>query len=213
MRSTKGTDSLFDIEIPMAEELENLRLPTLESVALWRNFKDRILTINCDIDDYIFEYIKMIIRFNQEDKDLKIEDRKPIKIWISSYGGDLNVGNALISCIELSKTPVYVYGIGIVGSMAALIFLSGHKRYALPKSTFLIHQGSAGVQGQTGQVLDMANNIKRTEEDIKDYILSHTKIDKKLYAKKAKTEWYLTPLEALELNVCDEIVSDIDLLY
>ena len=155
--------------------------------------------MDCDIDEGVLQFIRLIIRFNQEDKEIKdYSKRKPIRIYITSYGGSVDVGNALISAIQLSKTPVYVYGIGPIASMAALIFISGHKRYALPMSSFLIHQGSASLGGNMGSVLDTADNFKRLEADVKKYILSRTKIDSKLYAKKVKTEWYLTPEEALE---------------
>lgn len=209
----RDIEELFTFEIPEVSKLETMKLPSPEMVNFWKNYKNRILTIDCPIAENIIEYIKMIIQFNQEDKDIPVEERKPIRIYCYSYGGDQDIGNALIDCIELSKTPVWVFNMGVCASMMALIAMAGHRRFAMPKSRYLIHQGQAGVQGQTNQVFEVVDNMKKIEAEIKDYVLSHTKIDKRLYSRKSKAEWYVNAEEALELGICDEIVKDIDLLY
>ncbi len=209
----KGLEEFITLDVPMVSDLENIKLPSPEMVTFWKNYKNRILSIDCPIAENVIEYIKMIIQFNQDDKDIPVEERKPIKIYCYSYGGDQDIGNALIDCIELSKTPVWVFNMGMCASMMALIAMAGHKRFAMPKSQYLIHQGSAGVQGQTNQVFEAVDNMKKIEAEIKEYVLSHTKIDKRLYTRKSKAEWYVSAEEALELGICDEIVKDMDLLY
>lgn len=211
-KNEKGLEDIL-VELPIVDELENVKLPSIEMVTFWKNYQDRILSIDCPITENIIEYIKMIVRFNKEDKGVPIEDRKPIKIYCYSYGGDADIGNALIDCIEMSKTPVWVFNMGICASMMALISMAGHKRFAMPNAQYLIHQGMAGVQGQTSQVFDAVDNMKKNEDKIRDYVLSHTNIDKRLYNKKAKVEWYVNAEEALKLGICDEIVKDMDLLY
>lgn len=209
----KGFEDAMTLSIPMVEELDNIKLPSPEMVTFWRNYKDRILVVDSDIDDNILEYVKMIIQFNKEDKKVEVEDRKVIRIYLYSYGGDLSAGNALIDAIEMSKTPVYIYNLGQACSMGALIAMAGTKRYCMPKAQYLIHQGQAGVQGQTSQVIDIVDAMKKVEADVREYVLSHTKIDKKLFTKNSKKEWTLSAQEALNLGVCDEIISSLDDLY
>lgn len=214
MKKNKDIEELFTFTLPEVDGLENIKLPSPEMVNFWRNYKNRVLCIEDTIGDNITEFIKMIVYFNYEDKDLPIEERKPIKIYCYSYGGDTGLGMALIDCIENSKTPIWIFNMGLCASMAALIFMAGHKRFAMPRSQFLIHQGSiAGMQGQTTQVFEAVENMKKNEEEIKKYVLGHTKISSKLYTKNAKVEWYVKADEALKLGICDEIVKDIDLLY
>lgn len=178
-----------------------------------KNFEERILYLDMDIDFDVMDFVKTILFYNMEDRDKKVEDRKPIKLYIFSYGGSVDMGNALIDAIELSKTPVYTYNFGIAASMGALISLAGHKRFCFSKARYLIHQGQAQVGGSIGALLDNVEDIKRTEEEVKEYILSHTKIDKKLYNKKVKDEWFLNAKEAIKLGVADEILEDIDILF
>lgn len=167
-----------------------------------------------DIDSILIDFEKYIIEWNAEDRGIPIEDRKPILIYIYSYGGDLNATNSFIDVLKMSKTPIWTFNMGQCLSAGALIFLAGSKRFAMPKSQILIHQGSIGeVSGTTNQVIENIENIKKVEQILKEYIISNSKIDEKLYKKKQKTEWYLTATEAIELGVADEIVEDIDLLY
>ena len=198
------------IQIAMPEALENIKLPNPELITFYKNLENRVLWIDFDIDDTLTEMSKYIIQWNSEDRLTPLEDRNPIKILIFSYGGCPDNALSFIDVIKLSKTPVITINMGVAASAGSLIFLAGHKRYVMPRSQVLIHQGSAGVQGSTTAVMDVVDNIKKTEAIIKDYILENTKIDSKLYNKKCKNEWYLNAKECLELGVTNFIINDLD---
>ena len=81
----------LDLDVFSLEELPpegNLQLPTPELVTKYKFLKDRRLFITQDIDDSIMEFTKNLIMWNMEDEqnNIPIEDRKPVYIYILSYG-------------------------------------------------------------------------------------------------------------------------------
>ena len=78
----------------------------------------------------------------------------------------------------------------------------------------MIHEGSIGnLSGQSTAVIENIEAFKKTEKEIEDYILSKTNIDKKLYTKKKKVEWWINAEESVQLGISDEIITDIDVLF
>jgi ATP-dependent Clp protease protease subunit len=188
MNTTTKVDELL-----YAEQLENRELFLAEVVD----------------DDVIYDIAHHIIRFNREDKDVPVEQRKPIKIYINSYGGDLIAINSVISTIKLSKTPVYTYNLGKAFSAGGLLLIAGHKRFTFADSVVLIHQGSSGASGTTSQVIDQVEFQKRQEERVKAFILGATKITPEQYKDKFKEEWFFFGDESIELGVTDELITEL----
>ena len=175
--------------------------------------KERKILINENIDDWVIDDIVMnIFKWNKEDKGIPVEERQPIRIYISTLGGAVDCGFSLIDAIKLSKTPVYTINIGEEYSMGFLIGLAGHKRYTLPNATFLLHDGSTGVVNSMSKVSDTAKFYSEMEERIKRYVLDNSKLTSKMYNKKYGNEWYMYPEEAIKYGFVDEIVSDMDII-
>lgn len=175
-------------------------------------FKDRTIVINCDISESLMGVVRQIMYFNAIDKanGLKPEDRKPIKVFIYSYGGDVNFGKAIIAAIESSVTPVWTINMGTAYSMGFMILISGHKKFALPYSEALIHEGSASLSGSAAQVADAHKAYQKKLEWCKQYTLDHTKIPLALYKKKLKDDWYITDTEQVEYGIVDKIIENIE---
>lgn len=158
--------------------------------------------------DYI---IKHIIEFNAQDKGLDPSQRQPIKLFINSPGGSVSEGFPLVSTIELSKTPVHTVNIGSWSSMAFWIGIAGHKRLALPYTTFLLHEGSTFAGGASGAVQDAIDFEKRYKDEvIKKHVLEHSKMTEQEYASLLRCEYYMLPQDALKHGFIDEIIEDID---
>lgn len=153
---------------------------------------------------------QQIIQWNKEDKDIPVDQRKPIKIYIYSYGGELESALSFIAIMNLSKTPIYTYNLGIAYSAALLIAISGHKRYALPFASALLHEGSAHLSGSADEVRNAQNYYENQLKEIVDYICEHTAIDKKTYAKYKEKDWYFSIDSMLQYKMIDEVISDID---
>jgi ATP-dependent Clp protease protease subunit len=160
-------------------------------------------------DDIIHDVIHHIIRWNREDAGKPVEERKPVKLFINSYGGDLVACNSAIDTIKLSKTPVYTYNLGKAFSAGGLLLMAGHKRFTYANSVVLIHQGSSGASGTTSQVIDQVEFQKRQEERVKSYILGATKITPEQYKDKFKEEWFFFGDESIELGVADELITEL----
>ena len=179
------------------------------------DLKERRLFINDEIDSCIIDSIVYhILRYNKEDKGLAIKDRKPIYLFLNSNGGSVVDGYGVIDVMMTSKTPIYTINQASCFSMGFLIFLAGQKRYAMPRSEFLMHDGSTFSWDSMAKAKDrMEFEAVQLEQVTKQYILSRTKIDEKLYDEKYRVEWYMLPEEAKRMGVCTDIIGidcDID---
>lgn len=199
-------DNIVCVDSPFSAHLPNISL-----FNLYKGIDSRRLYIDTEIDEYLLDSVaKIIMQYNKEDKDIDVTSRNPIHIYFNSFGGRVDIANSLIDIISLSKTPIIGINMGSCCSAAALIFLSCHTRMSLKRAEYLIHQGSASVAGTTNQVLDMADNIKLMEKDIKNYIIERTTIDDKLYKKNEKKEWYLTIAEQEKYGIIHKVVDNLD---
>ncbi|MFA5067667.1 MAG: ATP-dependent Clp protease proteolytic subunit [Candidatus Izemoplasmatales bacterium] len=179
--------------------------------------RSRILFFNKQVDqDSIGQLSKEIIEINNYDDYMEklwsINDfqykRHPIKIYIDSYGGFVYQCFGLISIMESSKTEIETYITGTAMSCGFMISICGHKRFCYKLSTPMYHQVSSGLFGTIKQMEDEIVEVKRLQNKLEEIVLRKTKISqeqlKKIYKK--KKDWYMTPNEALELGVVDEII-------
>ena len=199
-----------DLVVAIPKTVENVQLPSPELVNYYRDAEERVFYIDDQIDENLLELSKEIIRFNRLDKDIPVEERKPIKIFIDTPGGDVIATWSFIRIVEISKTPVYTINMCCAYSAGADILASGHKRFAMPGTSVLIHSGSCYYGGTQEQAESMKKFGDKLTKKVTDYFLSHTKVDPKIFKKKAPSDWYLDEEEALENGVIDKIITDID---
>lgn len=79
-----------------------------------------------------------------------------------------------------------------------------------PHTTCLIHDGTTGVIGSTGKMLDNLEFTKESEKRMKEYVLSRTCITEEAYDKNYRRDWFMFSDEMIEFGVADEILTDID---
>lgn len=200
-----------EIHVAISKEAENLTLPSPELITFYRNLENRVLWLDSDVDEYWLEFSRKIIEWNREDKGLSSEQRKPIKLMFFSYGGSLDVNNALIDTIKLSTTPIYGVNVGQACSAGCFIYLVCHKRFAFPNATFLIHQGEGnGFSGTYAQVVAAVMEYQRKVEELERYLRENTEIPDDILSENITTEWFLSADEALDYKVCDKIVTSLD---
>lgn len=200
-----------EIHVAIPKEAENLTLPSPELITFYCNLENRVLWLDSDVDEYWLEFSRKIIEWNREDKGLSPEQRKPIKLMFFSYGGSLDVNNALIDTIKLSTTPIYGVNVGQACSAGCFIYLACHKRFAFPNATFLIHQGEGnGFSGTYAQVVAAVMEYQRKVEELERYLRENTEIPDDILSENITTEWFLSADEALDYKVCDKIVISLD---
>ena len=173
------------------------------------NYENRRIMLNYEIDNSVMdEIVYFILRFNRDDALVKVEDRKPIIIYINSPGGSVPDGFGLIDAILTSITPIYTVNIGSCMSMGFLIFLAGHKRFSMPHAEFLMHDGSNIAWDSTAKLRDRVEfETIEMESVTKEYILQRTKMTSDFYDEKYRVEFYFLPEKAKELGVTDYIIS------
>lgn len=186
----------------------------LDELSEYSDASNRNLYIMGDINADTGVAVENMIRFyNQIDKQFNIEkeDRIPIKIWINSYGGDLQAALTTCDAINLSETPIYTINQGQAASAAALIFLAGHKRIAFPKSYLMIHEGSIGVsQIDAHKFQAMSDFYKVQRTLLKKIIIEYTGMSEEDYTSHAKDDWWMDVNDAMKYNMID-MVMDKDL--
>jgi len=170
--------------------------------------------LNQDVEaSSIKDIILGIIEINKIDDEASSNaikyERKPIKITVDSFGGEIYSGMALVNLIDVSKTPVHTYCYGKAMSMGLAIFIVGHKRFAHPLCTFMHHQLSGGARGTLMEMVESIEEKKRLNEMLEDLIVSKSFIKKpKLeQLKSTKTDWFFTGQEAIKLGVADELIT------
>ena len=151
---------------------------------------------------------KTIRMWNQCDDAEMVEwgKRVPIKLYISSLGGDFNSMLMLMDVIKISKTPVYTINTGTVQKEAFFVFISGHQRYAYPTSSFLYERDLKHLEDE-----DRSDNYiafyERQLLQIKDILLEKTKFTENEYNKHLKSSWWMTAEDAQKLRICNEVLG------
>lgn len=201
-----------NILIGIPESVANYQLPDPELLTYYKNIDNRVIWLDTGVDDMWLEYEKQIIEWNREDIGLLIEERRPIKLMFFSYGGQIDINYSFIDLIQKSKTPIWGVNMGQACSAACFIFIACHKRFAMPRSSYLIHQGGVegGFSGTYEQVVAAIMEYQRQIEELGQYLLQYTNITEEMLNEKFDSEWYLTAEEAIKLGVADKIVDDID---
>jgi ATP-dependent Clp protease protease subunit len=192
----------------MAENTTNTTLPlpskrdiilskdvTAESMA---QLAEKILDTN-EEDDYLEKLYKI--------NDL-IYNRKPIKIYIDSYGGYVYQCFGLLAIMEKSKTPVHTFATGAAMSCGFMILIHGHKRFAYEHATPMYHQVSSVAWGKLKDMEDDVVETKRLQGKIEAMTLAKTKIPRKKIEKvyKTKKDWFMSAHEAEKYGVVDEVI-------
>ena len=206
-------NELENVLLSIPTSVANLQLPDPDLRDFYQDEQDRVFWVTTEINDSLLNLVKMIVRCNKEDKDKAIEERTPIKVFIDSPGGDVCALWTTIKTIEISKTPVHTINYCTAYSAAADLLASGHRRFALPGTSVMVHSGSCMFGGTMEQAENMKKHFDKLGKKITDHFLAHTKVDPKTFKKKAPGDWYMDEDDALENGLIDEIVTDLDTLY
>lgn len=195
------------------EEVMDVTLPPPFLRDYYRDEAERIYWVDDEINDNLLDLVKMIIRCNKEDKGIPAEQRKPIKVFISSPGGETQAMWSAMQAMQTSKTPCWTINLSYAYSAGAELLVAGHKRFALRGSTTMIHRGSCFIGGEQSVVESTQKHMKAMEQKYQDFLLSHTKIDPKVYKKKASADMFFDEYEALANGIVDFVVDDFDILF
>ena len=201
----------FEIALPLLPNNATLQLADPSLVNFYTDLEHRTYWLSDEINNYTFDLIQYIVKWNREDKDIPVKDRKPIRIIIDCPGGHLSVSETVSNIIKMSKTPVYGIALGYVASGATVIYLSCHKKFALPNSVFVLHKGScSGVSGTYDEIVAFARDYEKQMETLIGFYIDNTKYTEEEIEENIQTDWYIRTEEALQKGIVDELITNID---
>ena len=201
------------MNIILPKEVANMQLPDPQLRNFYADLSNRSFWIDDEINEYLLELIKYIVQWNKEDAKISVAERKPIKLFFFSPGGSLDVNYSLIDTIKMSKTPIIGINMGQCASAAAYIYLSCHKRFMLPHSYFIFHQGSGTISGTYEQICAQMLDYQNQVEELSEFMLEHTTYTEEEIANKIDGEWYVRKDEAVEKGIAHEVINDISMLF
>jgi ATP-dependent Clp protease protease subunit len=187
------------------EEFKNSLLDKVEKDL----FKERVIYLNEDISSYtISNIVPLIHKINKDDEGIEPELRKPLHIYITSFGGSAYDGWEIVSTIENSITPIYSYVQGYAMSMALPIYLSANKRHFSKYATLLYHELRGGANGTRQEVKRLDKEYDRLQKLYDDYIISKTSVTQEILDEHQDrvSDWYIGLEDAKKYNMFDELI-------
>lgn len=172
-----------------------------------RLLKDRIIFLGQQVTaDLANSLVAQMLFLQSEDS------KKDINLYINSPGGSVTAGLAIYDTMQFITCDVATYCIGQAASMGAMLLTAGAagKRYALPNASIMIHQPLAGMQGTAEDILIHRKELRRVKDRLNQLQVKHT--GKTLEEIEANTDRdnFMTADEALEFNLIDKVVTNLD---
>jgi ATP-dependent Clp protease, protease subunit len=169
-----------------------------------RLLKDRIVFIGTPIDDNIANLVIAQLLF------LAAEDpEKDIFMYINSPGGSVSAGLAIYDTMQFIKPAVATTCMGLAASMGSFLLAAGAagKRTALPNSRIMIHQPSAGTQGQVSDIVIMTEEFTKTKKRLNDLLVIHTGQPLERIEKDTDRNYFMSPDEAKNYGIIDKVYT------
>jgi len=134
---------------------------------------------------------------------------RDINLYINSPGGSVDDTLAIYDTMQFLDCDVATFCVGQAASGAAMILAAGTqgKRYALPHSKVMIHQPWGGVTGQASDIQIQAEEILKAKRMLNELLAKHTGRSMEKIEEETERDRYLTPLEAVEYGIVDEILE------
>jgi len=172
-----------------------------------RLLKDRIIFLGDQIEDHMANLIiAQLLFLEAEDPD------RDISLYINSPGGVVTAGLAIYDTMQYLRAPVSTICIGMAASQAAVLLAAGAKgkRYALPNSRIMIHQGSSGFRGNTPDVeIQMRENLHLVNR-LLEILAEHTKQTVEKVKSDSDRDYFMSPEEAKEYGLIDEVFHGVN---
>lgn len=189
---------------------------TLSPIVALNNNPNEIYLLDEIYQSTVSAVIKQIneININNDKKekefiaDGNVFNRKPIELYVSSYGGSVYDGLGLIGVMQSSKTPVNVIATGKVMSMGLLITCAAHKAFAYPHTTFMYHALSSWAAGQLQDLKEQYEECVRLQKVLDAIVTNNTGISQARLTEYqgTKTNWFFDTEVALALGVIEGVV-------
>ena len=170
-----------------------------------RLLKERIIFLVGPINDNVASLVTAQLLF-LESEDPKIE----IYLYINSPGGLVTAGLGIYDTMQYIKCDVSTLCIGQAASMGSFLLAAGKKgkRFSLPNSRIMVHQPSAGFQGQATDIEIHAKEVLALKKRLNEIYSKHTGKSVDDVKKSLERDNFMTPDSAKEFGLIDDVVEN-----
>jgi ATP-dependent Clp protease protease subunit len=169
-----------------------------------RLLNERIIFLGTPIDEQIANLIvAQLLHLESQDPD------KDISIYVNSPGGSIYAGLAIYDTMQFVKPQIQTICMGVAMSMGSLLLTAGAKgkRFALPNSRILIHQPSAGFEGQSTDIEIHAREILKVRARIDEIYAHHTGQPLEQVHTDMERDRFFKAEEAVEYGLIDRVLA------
>ena len=169
-----------------------------------RLLKERIIFLVGPVNDNVSTLVTAQLLFLESENP-----KKEISFYINSPGGLVTSGLGIYDTMQYIKPPVSTLCIGQASSMGSFLLAAGEKgkRFSLPNSRIMIHQPSAGYQGQATDIEIHAKEILALKARLNKIYSKHTKKNESEIKEALERDNFMTPIEAKDFGLIDEVVE------
>ncbi len=169
-----------------------------------RLLKERIVFLVGPVNDNVSTLVTAQLLFLESENP-----KKEISFYINSPGGLVTSGLGIYDTMQYIKPPVSTLCIGQASSMGSFLLAAGEKgkRFSLPNSRIMVHQPSAGYQGQATDIEIHAKEILSLKDRLNKIYAKHTKKNESEIKKALERDKFMTPEEAKEFGLIDAVVE------
>ena len=169
-----------------------------------RLLKDRIVFLVGTVNDSVASVITAQLLYLESENP-----KKEISFYINSHGGLVTSGLGIYDTMQYIKPPVSTLCIGQASSMGSFLLAAGEKgkRLSLPNSRIMVHQPSAGFQGQATDIEIHAKEILDLKKRLNKIYAKHTKKSEDEIKKALERDKFMSPAEAKDFGLIDEVVA------
>ncbi len=169
-----------------------------------RLLKERIVFLVGPVNDNVSTLITAQLLFLESENS-----KKEISFYINSPGGLVTAGLGIYDTMQYIKPPVSTLCIGQASSMGSFLLAAGEKgkRFSLPNSRIMVHQPSAGYQGQATDIQIHAKEILALKGRLNKLYSKHTKKSETEINTALERDNFMTPNEAKDFGLIDQVVE------
>lgn len=169
-----------------------------------RLLKERIVFLSGPVDDTVATLITAQLLYLEAENP-----EKDISLYINSPGGVVSSGLAVYDTIQYIRPDVSTLCIGQAASMGSLLLAAGAagKRFCLPNARIMLHQPSAGFQGQATDIEIHAREILGMRSRLNDVYAKHTGQELETIEKAVERDNFMSGVQAKEFGLIDEVVN------
>ncbi|HYU86911.1 MAG TPA: ATP-dependent Clp protease proteolytic subunit, partial [Kribbellaceae bacterium] len=183
--------------------------PPLNEQFLNRLLHQRIVVLDGELDDRIGTRLCAQMFLLAAD-----DPHSDISLWINSPGGSVAAMLAIMDTMRLVPNDVSTLALGIACSAGQFLLSAGTrgKRFALPHTRVLMHQGSAGIGGTAVDIEMQADELRNTRDTVLELIAEHTGQPIDVITRDSQRDRWYSATEAREYGFVDEVVTSLDVV-